>query len=287
MSFKNLAHQSGVAAVLRSALEKGKLPHAMLFGGPSDSGQREMAVELAKAVFCEDKSGSDPCDACIACRQAGNLGHPDLYLLSLEDDARVIKVEQIRELTGRAALRPLSAAAKFFVIENADVMNETAQNALLKTLEEPQGASYFVLIASNPAALLPTIRSRVQTFNFLPADSARESDPEIERLKAQVLAHILYGHGARPELSKLERAQIVEIFDHQIAAFREMLLVRAGVAEILDEPGLLPERSRAASGYDEEELLGKLETLGEFREKFSEQINIKLALSVFWDSIRG
>ena len=101
--------------------------------------------------------------------------------------------------------------------------------------------------------------------------------------KKETLEFLLYGKTKRPELSKLTREAILQIFDFLIEAFREILITRAGAGEILVSPGLALDTAQAAA-YDEEGLMDRIELLSEFKEKFSEQVNIKLGLSVFWDA---
>ncbi|PIU39874.1 MAG: DNA polymerase III subunit delta', partial [Candidatus Omnitrophica bacterium CG07_land_8_20_14_0_80_50_8] len=166
MPFQKIANRPNVIPALRGAFEKGRLPHALLFQGPVNSGQREAAVELAKICFCENKKELAPCGSCAHCRQVNQNTHPDFFVLALGDEARELKVEAIRDLIAKANYKPFSACAKIFVIDQADRMNEIAQNAFLKTLEEPPGRTVFVLISSSPQQLLATIRSRVQTLHF-------------------------------------------------------------------------------------------------------------------------
>ena len=135
MSFQKINNQPQVIEALKKAIEKDRLPHALLFQGPAGSGQRKAATELSKAIFCENKKGLESCETCYHCRQISQNTHPDFSLLEPEEDARDIKVEEIRQLIERASFKPFSANAKVFVIDQADRLNAIAQNAFLKTLE--------------------------------------------------------------------------------------------------------------------------------------------------------
>jgi len=281
--FASVSSQPKVRALLESALKSNHLAHTVLFQGPEGSGQREMALELTKILFCENKTGIESCGVCSSCRQASQSAHPDLYILEPEEDSRVIKIEPVREMIARANLRAFSAPAKVFIIDRADLMNDVAQNALLKTLEEPAPATYFILITANSAGLLATIRSRSQTFQFLPVSSLKDTDPELQMLKRQTFDHLLYGRSKHPDLSKLDRETILEVFDYLIESFRELLITRTGAGEILESSGLGLDRQELATYHDEDALIDRIELLGEFKQKFLDQANVKLALSVFWD----
>ncbi len=284
MPFAHAASQPKVVASLESALKNNRLAHAILFQGPKGSGQRETALELTKDLFCENKTSAGSCGVCRQCRQVNQGTHPDLYILEPEEDTRVIKIEPVREMIARSNLQPFIVSSKVFIIDKADLMNDVAQNALLKTLEEPAAATYFILISSNPAGLLATLRSRSQSFQFLPVLSSKDTDLELETLKRETLEYLLYGKTKHPDLSKLTREAILQIFDFLIGAYREILITRAGAGEILPSSGLILDRDAIAAYDDEETLADRIELLSKFKEKFSAQVNIKLGLSVFWDA---
>ena len=271
MSWTAVERQPRATSILKSALEKGRLPHALLFTGPADSGQKETALELAKAILCEARKGAEPCEACAHCRKVSKNAHPDLFWLAPEEDSRTIKIEAVRDLKSRTVLKPFEAAAKVFVIESADCMNEAAQNALLKTLEEPEGASFFILISPSMEKLLVTIRSRTQAVPFLPARQETVADPEVLAWRRQATEHLrdldAGRRGPAPDFSKLERGEIAGLFDYLIEYFRENLLASVEAGD-----------SAAA-----ELLCGRIELLAEFKEKILANVNSKLALNVLWD----
>ncbi len=288
MSFQKINNQPGVVAALKSALEKERLPHALLFQGPENSGQREAAAELAKAIFCENKKGSEACGSCYHCRQIDQNAHPDFFVLELAEDARELKVEEIRNLISRANFKPFSASAKVFVIDRADRMNDIAQNAFLKTLEEPLGRTVFVLISSSPQQLLATIRSRVQTLHFMPIADVQASDPDQQKFIRSVLEYVLY-HADQPlkapDLSKLSREELSGIFDRLMEFYRDLLLIKAGAAEVLGSEEGLFEKERLSQNFNEEELEKRIEFFSEMKEKISENLNVKLVLSFLWETL--
>jgi len=274
---------------LESAIEKKRLPHGLLFLGPANAGQRKTALELAKAVFCENKNGLESCGVCAHCKQVDQESHPDLTILEPEEDSRVIKIEEIRDLIAKANLKPFSANSKIFMIARAECMNDVAQNALLKTLEEPAGKAHFILISSSPEGLLATIRSRLQSLYFLPVRLEEALDPAEEELKRQILEYVRDGaeRGARPpDFAKAERETIGRIFDGVIEFLRDALLLRAGAEELLFSSGGRLQKEELARQWDEETLGDRIELFAEFKEKITEgNINLKIALAVLWDKL--
>ena len=141
-----------------------RMSHACILAAPSDEECMKMARALAQGILCE-RGGDEPCGRCEACRKVSADIHPDLITVRrLNDDKgrprREITVEQIRAVNRDAWVLPNEAARKVYIISEADKMNPAAQNAALKLLEEPPNGAVFLLCASNPSLLLPTVRSR-------------------------------------------------------------------------------------------------------------------------------
>jgi DNA polymerase-3 subunit delta' len=152
---------------LRAAVANDRLPHALLFAGADGVGKRGVALALGAWLLCE-KEGDDACGRCSACRQVAALSHPDFHLVGVAAGKKEIGVDRARDVKHFTQLRPLRGALKVAVIDDAHMLTVAAQNALLKTLEEPPGHSLLILIANNPDALLPTVRSRCQRVQFSP-----------------------------------------------------------------------------------------------------------------------
>ena len=255
------------------AILKNRLPHALIFSGPPGSGQAEMALWLAKALFCtEKKADGTPCEVCSGCRLADKRTHPDLVWISPEEDSRAIKVEQVRALISRANLRPLQALSKLFVVEPADAMNDTAQNAFLKTLEEPEGHTHFVLISYANEKLLSTVRSRAQELRFAAGDAPAEFGEEQSEAIRTGMDFIRGRSAAWPDFSSLTREEAMGVLSRMTEELRDALLMR--VRDGSNEAAL-------------EDLIREIETLAEFREKISQNVNTKLALSVLWEKLSG
>ncbi len=137
----------------------GRLSHAYIVWGGIEAERVDLAGMLAAVHVC-DGSGRKPCRMCTHCNKAFRHIHPDIITVARAPDARDIIVDQIRALREDAFIMPNEAAKKVYILSHADSMNSAAQNAILKLLEEPPESAAFILIADNPAALLPTVRSR-------------------------------------------------------------------------------------------------------------------------------
>jgi DNA polymerase-3 subunit delta' len=165
MTFSDIYGQEGPIDVLKRAVEKRRVPHAFLFYGAEGVGKRTTALVFAKALNCE-AGGADACDACASCRKIGGGNHPDLIVI--EPEGQFIKVADIKELQERMRFRPLEGARRVVIIDDAERMNLTSANSLLKTLEEPSAVNVFILVSSRPHMLPMTILSRCHRLRFNP-----------------------------------------------------------------------------------------------------------------------
>lgn len=143
-------------------LEHQKLPHAIMLAGPKDIGKGQLARALAYRILCESPVDGLACGHCRGCELNKAGTHPDLASLSPEEGSRVIKVDQVREVTQFLSKTSQQGGYKLVVIDPTEAMNGNAANALLKSLEEPSANTLLLLVCHNPSAVLPTIRSRCQ-----------------------------------------------------------------------------------------------------------------------------
>lgn len=165
MSLQDIRDQEVAIALLKRMLERDRVPNALLFWGPPGVGKKMTALEMAKALNCEEEA-LDACGRCLSCRKVDSGNHPDVRVVAPSKRSRVIDLETINEINEMAALRPYQARWRVFVLVDAERMNVYAQNRFLKTLEEPPGPSLFILTTEYPRVLLPTIRSRCQIVRF-------------------------------------------------------------------------------------------------------------------------
>ncbi len=164
--------------------DRGRLSHATIVTAQDREEGLRTAGMLAAALLCRSE-GPAPCGVCPACRKAMAGIHPDLIRIRrAEDDKgrrkKEILVDQIRDMAADAVVLPNESERKVYLIEDADSMNASAQNAALKLLEEPPAGVYFLLCAVNPERLLPTVRSRCAEWSC--AGGETEWDPEVRKL---------------------------------------------------------------------------------------------------------
>ena len=185
MPFSGITGHRQRLSLLSRAIARGTLPPALVLAGPPGVGKRRTAIAIAQAFNClqlhvrdavaratalqvegvSDEFEIDACGACAACRRIERGAHPDVLTIE-PGDTGVIKIEQVRDAIDRAGYRPFEGRRRVVIVDEADAMVPQAQNALLKTLEEPPSASTFVLVSSMPDALLPTVRSRCSHLRF-------------------------------------------------------------------------------------------------------------------------
>jgi DNA polymerase III subunit delta' len=197
---------SPAEARLSAQLSSGEVAHAWLLLGPPGSGKRAAAMAMAAALECEVAPLSG-CGECSSCVRILRSRHPDVHHVLPEGP--LIPVDLIREsVIPEASRSPFEARYKIFIIEEAERMNEAAQNALLKTLEEPQPSTVFILISDQEDDLLDTVRSRCRTFRLEPVSEERvvtllreagASDPE-----AQLAARLSEGDIGRAQALALD-----------------------------------------------------------------------------------
>lgn len=242
------------------------------------------ALELAKALICSASQKNEGCGVCLDCQQVDKGVYADLHVIRPEEDSRVIKVEQARELIRQASLRPLKGNVKIFIVDQADCLNETAQNALLKTLEEPEAFTYFILIAYASEALLPTLRSRSQVIHFA-SGSMAVSDESGWRAAYLQVKEFIWNEKAVPDLAGLKRDELIQLIDNLVLDTREILILKAAGERLLLSAQDLSFKEKMARYFDTDTLIEMIELLAEFKDKIEHSVNIRLALWVLWDRV--
>lgn len=170
-SFKDIYGQEQMKEHMQNALTSGKISHAYIINGEKSSGKEFIAKIFATALQCEE-GGVEPCGQCHSCKQAQTDNQPDIIRL-VHEKPNTISVDDIRtQINGKVITRPYSSRYKIFIVNEAEKMNAAAQNALLKTLEEPPEYVIIILLTSNIDAFLPTIISRCVVLNMRPVSDA-------------------------------------------------------------------------------------------------------------------
>ena len=244
-----IGHEKNIAS-LRTLVHEQRVPHALLFCGPDGIGKKRIAFALGAALLCEESDG--PCGQCASCQALLADTHPDFYLVlpaSAGKTARSIKIEKIREVQSEIARMPILSKRRVVVIEDAHLMNEAAQNCLLKTLEEPTGQVVFILVTSVRASLLDTIQSRCMPVSF-------------GMLLPEEMAGLLAQHGIEPQ----QAAELAALSDGSVG--RALLLQENGGMELRDDAAAF---LRQIGQLDMEQFWTRSTGLGELpREKLSE-----------------
>ncbi len=154
-------HRDVLTALVEQA-RAGRLPHALLLSGVAGIGKLRLARALAQALLCQQPQSGQACGQCHACHLTAAGSHPDYQQLSPEEAGKAIKIDQVRDLVQFGSRTPQYDGYRVAVIAPAHAMNRNAQNALLKTLEEPGERTLLLLVSDQPARLLATVRSRCQ-----------------------------------------------------------------------------------------------------------------------------
>ena len=157
--FKDIIGHEQIIEHLQNAIGMDKVSHAYIINGPDKSGKMMLAEAFAMALQCE-KHGKEACMECHSCRQALGHNQPDIIYVN-HDKPNTISVDDIRtQVNNDIDVKPYSSSHKIYIIDEAEKMNQQAQNALLKTIEEPPAYAVFLLLTENAEMLLPTINSR-------------------------------------------------------------------------------------------------------------------------------
>ena len=163
--FKDIVGHEQIIEPLKTAIEMGKVSHAYILNGPDLSGKMMIAEAFARALLCE-KQDPDGCGECRSCRQSDDRNNPDIIYVK-HDKPNTISVDDIRtQLNNDIVIKPYSNQYKIYIVDEAEKMNQQAQNALLKTIEEPPAYAVIMLLTTNADSFLQTIRSRCITLNL-------------------------------------------------------------------------------------------------------------------------
>jgi|SRR5436190_1504931 len=272
--FKNLIGNDLVKHTMKLLIANGRVPNSLLFAGDEGIGKRQFALELARNFLCTDDKIDEACGTCPVCLRVDEFNIPNVTDKNKGEFEKVffgghldvgmavayknfILVDAIRDLEKQANYRPFEASARFFIVDEADRMNENASNALLKILEEPPATSYIFLITSRPDSLLPTIRSRCQTLRFAPV--------AVEEIEQYLINERAFSHDEARLASRLSRGSIGRSVSINISAFRDrrerMLGVLRDAIGTRDQAALMRASDEMTDAKNKENFEESLDTL--------------------------
>ncbi|MCR5775440.1 MAG: hypothetical protein K6G42_10190 [Lachnospiraceae bacterium] len=222
---------------IERAVKSDMLDQAYIFEGAKGTGRTELAMYTAGLLLCDSDINKRPCGECHACKLIESGNHPDLRIIRHESRTTV-KIEEIREqLIGDISIRPYYGGRKIYIIPNAELMSIGAQNAILKTIEEPPEYALIILIADSGEKLLSTIRSRCITLSFRAEPVYHPDDEAVDSCFKRV-EDILSGRhrpdmseimGFAKELSAGYKDYLPELFTHIECICRDALLAKSGI----------------------------------------------------------
>jgi DNA polymerase-3 subunit delta' len=270
MPWDEIEGQDRAVRLLRRAVARGQLHHAYLVVGPEGVGKELLARLLAQAANCEAEgaagAAAGPCGSCAACKAVLRGVHPDVITVRPQSElvargqlnkgdlesapSREIRVDEVRQLARRLSFALVRGRRKIALVAPAEALNERAQNALLKTLEEPPEGTTFLLVTAQPDLLLPTVRSRCQRLTLLPLAE--------EAIAGRLLAQGVPEAAARARAARAEgslgralRLTAEEIARHDQLLHRlESTLHAADEREALDLAEELGERDPAVQAVE-------------------------------------
>ncbi len=259
MPLRDITGHRRVVELLSRSIARNTLPPSLIFAGPSGIGKRDTAVAVAQLVNCLSTRDGDACGECSQCTRIARGVHPDVLLIE-PGDAGTIKIEPIRDAIDRASYRPFEGKRRVVLIDDADALLPAAQNALLKTLEEPTPSSVFILATSRPDMLLQTVRSRCIRLTF--AEGGRlDTEPAACVVAQRVLAQAASSSdgarldGAKELLSNTgvsaatDREQVNAHLRAMASLLRDIEIIATRADQPLANPDLKSSLERLANDY--------------------------------------
>ncbi|MBN2257682.1 MAG: hypothetical protein JW704_07645 [Anaerolineaceae bacterium] len=238
----NLVGHDWAANILAQHIQHDTVRHAYLFCGPAGVGRHSLALLFAQALICPDtRENGQPCLVCSSCKRIARMQHPDLLVVSVADNRKEILIEQVRSLQHDLSLAPYEAPIRIGLLLDFQNASDNAQNAILKTLEEPSSRAVLLVTASRPEDLLPTISSRCEVFLLKPAPIEEvaltlENKEGLPKDSARQIAHLSGGCYGRAMALHMDPAVIEKdtaYIDGLIHAMASTLQERFAYAEEL------------------------------------------------------
>ena len=200
---------------MKHAIEMDKVSHAYIISGEKGSGKKLLADLFARTLQCERK-GTEPCMECQSCKQALSLNQPDIIRV-MHEKPNTISVEDIRtQINGDIMIRPYSSPYKIYIVDEAEKLSVQAQNALLKTIEEPPVYAVLLLLTTNAGMLLQTIRSRCVILELKPVSSPMVKNYLMEQLEVPEYHADICTAFAQGNVGKAKRLALSDSFSEML-----------------------------------------------------------------------
>lgn len=218
-----------------NAVLTGNISHAYILSGEAGMGKKSLANAFALALLCE-KGQADPCRQCHACKQVMSGNHPDLIYVTHEKPASIGVDDVRRQINDTIQVKPYSSAHKIYIVDEAEKMTVQAQNALLKTIEEPPAYAVILLLTTNAEAFLPTILSRCVQLKLKPLKDGEVKDYLVSRMSVEMSQAEIYTAFARGNLGKAIHLADSEDFRHLYGELLDLLknLKKSDISELLE-----------------------------------------------------
>lgn len=314
MSFKDIKGEASAIAFLKNAVSSGRVASAYIFLGPSGCGKKLTAMNFAKLLNCSAPVEGEPCEKCAFCIKINSLTHPDVLVLEKEAKKAEFGIDVVLEAIKSVSLKPYEARKKVYILDDADLMSEEAQNAVLKTLEEPPQDAVLILIVEDIQIIPATIRSRSQIVKFFPVPAADiekilRDDHSVEAKDAQVLARLSLGSIGRAlrnskagflekrsgvidalrtrkifdsDFEKMKRDDFDGYLDIMLSWYRDILVAKAFAGKSADILNIdrIGEVTREAKRLSFEYLDNAVNAIADAKEHLNRNANPKLTMGV-------
>ena len=267
--------QERATQLFRRHLAEETVAHAYLLAGPDGVGKRRLALEMAKALNCAG-TGVVPCDTCSSCSRMARGVHPDLHVLSPGGASEQIKIEEIRALLGRIALRPFHARFQVVILDGADRLTDEAANSLLKALEEPPAHTRFLLTTARLAFCLPTIVSRCQLVRCV---RVAANEPTLAPDLARRLADTSAASWLEQPLPET-RDDVAQWLEAMVAWLRDVAVASAGAPSRIAHTAHAEAVRRQADAADADRCVAAAMELLALRESLDQFVSPRLVASL-------
>ena len=278
-SFKDVVGHRDVIQYLQNAVAENRVSQAYIVNGERGTGKKMLAKLFAMALLCEEH-GPEPCNKCHSCVQAESNNHPDIIWVTHEKPGS-IGVDDVRtQINNTVAIKPYQGPYKIYIIPEADIMTVQAQNALLKTIEEPPQYAVFILLTENADVLLPTINSRgSEHFNEL-KDEVLNLMRHINEMDISELVEAV-------KRCTLYKVEINDYLDLIMVWYRDVLLYKATreIDKVVfkDQIDCMREQARRSS-YEGIETI--LDSLDKAKSRLKANVNFDLVMELLFLTIK-